>query len=127
KGSSFGGAKHSSHAERKILALKLMPAIRGRVSAKQRVIGSFTDALDVLGFVNSNSAKKLAHLGTSCPDHFIRTKIRPLFIDWDPATSLADLEAKLDESLETYRAEYAEYYKAHATTESPAMRDASPT
>lgn len=127
KGAGFGGAKYSSHEERKTLALKLMPAIRGRVSAKQRVLGSFTDAPDVLAFVNSNSAKALAHLGTSCPDHFIRTKIRPLFIEWDPATSITDLDARLDESLETYRAEYAAYYKAHATPESPAMRDASPT
>ncbi|MBB5064807.1 bifunctional rhamnulose-1-phosphate aldolase/short-chain dehydrogenase [Granulicella mallensis] len=127
KGPSFSGARYSSHDERKSLAVQLMPAIRGRVSAKQRVIGSFTDAPDVLAFVNSNSAKQLAHLGTSCPDHFIRTKIRPLFIDWNPTGSITDLEAKLDEALETYRAEYAEYYKAHATPESPAMRDASPT
>jgi len=127
KGISFGGAKHTSHEERKSIAAKLMPTIRGRVSAKQRTIGSFTDAPDVLAFVNSNSAKQLAHLGTSCPDHFIRTKIRPLFLDWDPKSSVADLEATLDQALETYRAEYASYYKAHALPESPAMRDASPT
>jgi rhamnose utilization protein RhaD (predicted bifunctional aldolase and dehydrogenase)/NAD(P)-dependent dehydrogenase (short-subunit alcohol dehydrogenase family) len=127
KGASFGGAKHTSHAERATLARKLMPKIRGRVSAKQRVIGSFSDAPDVLNFVNSNSAKQLAHLGTSCPDHFIRTKIRPLFVEWDPSTEASALEAKFDEALESYRAEYAEYYKAHALPESPAMRDASPT
>jgi len=127
KGVSFGGAKHTSHAERAAIAAKLMPTIRGRVSAKQRVIGSFTDAPDVLGFVNSHSAKQLAHLGTSCPDHFIRTKIRPLFLDWDPKSSVSDWEATLEQALETYRAEYAEYYKAHALPASPAMRDASPT
>ncbi len=127
KGISFGGAKHTSHEERKSIAAKLMPTIRGRVSAKQRTIGSFTDAPDVLAFVNSHSAKQLAHLGTSCPDHFIRTKIRPLFLDWDPKSSVSDLEATLDQALETYRAEYASYYKAHALPESPAMRDASPT
>ena len=127
KGVSFGGAKVESHAERAAIAAKLMPVIRGKVSAKQRVIGSFSDGADVLGFVNSVSAKKLAHLGTSCPDHFIRTKIRPLFVEWDPKGSTDDLEAKLDEALVTYRAEYAEYYKAHALLESPAMRDASPT
>jgi len=127
KSTSFGGTKVQSHAERQSLALKLMPLIRGRVSAKQRVIGSFTDAPDVLAFVNSHSAKKLAHLGTSCPDHFIRTKIRPLFIDWDPSTTIEALEAKFEQALETYRAEYAEYYKAHALADSPAMRDASPT
>jgi rhamnulose-1-phosphate aldolase/alcohol dehydrogenase len=127
KGISFGGAKHTSHEERKSIAAKLMPTIRGRVSAKQRTIGSFTDAPDVLAFVNSNSAKQLAHLGTSCPDHFIRTKIRPLFLDWDPKSTVSDLEATMDQALETYRAEYASYYKAHALPESPAMRDASPT
>jgi NAD(P)-dependent dehydrogenase (short-subunit alcohol dehydrogenase family) len=77
--------------------------------------------------VNSTSAKKLAHLGTSCPDHFIRTKIRPLFVDWDPKSGASALETMLDAELEVYRAEYAEYYKAHATKESPAMRDANPT
>jgi NAD(P)-dependent dehydrogenase (short-subunit alcohol dehydrogenase family) len=81
----------------------------------------------VLGFVNSHSAKELARLGTSCPDHFIRTKIRPLFLDWDPTTPVTELEATLEQALETYRAEYAEYYTAHALEESPAMRDASPT
>jgi NAD(P)-dependent dehydrogenase (short-subunit alcohol dehydrogenase family) len=104
-----------------------MPVLRGRLSARQRAIGSFTDAPDVLDFVNSHSARQLAHLGTSCPDHFIRTKIRPLFIDWNPTTSSSDLEAALEQSLETYRAEYAEYYNAHALKDSPAMRDASPT
>jgi rhamnose utilization protein RhaD (predicted bifunctional aldolase and dehydrogenase)/NAD(P)-dependent dehydrogenase (short-subunit alcohol dehydrogenase family) len=127
KGAAFGGAKHVSHAERQALALKLMPMVRGRVSVKQRAIGTFTDAPDVLEFVNSHSAKQLAHLGTSCPDHFIRTKIRPLFVEWDPASDVSTLEAKIDQALETYRAEYAEYYKAHALPESPAMRDASPT
>jgi rhamnose utilization protein RhaD (predicted bifunctional aldolase and dehydrogenase)/NAD(P)-dependent dehydrogenase (short-subunit alcohol dehydrogenase family) len=127
KGISFGGAKHKSHDDRAALAAKLMPVLRGRISAKQRVIGSFTDAPDVLAFVNSHSAQQLAHLGTSCPDHFIRTKIRPLFLNWDPATDPAGIEPLVDQALETYRAEYASYYRAHALPESPAMRDASPT
>ncbi len=131
KGASFGGAKHTSHTERQRIALELMPILRGKVSApKQRVIGSFSDAEDVLAFVNSHSAKQLAHLGTSCPDHFIRTKIRPLFVDWDPSggpDAEKDLEARLNEALETYKAEYAEYYGNHALPESPAMRSASPT
>jgi len=127
KGVSFGGAKYKSHEDRQAIALKLMPILRGRASAKQRVIGSFTDAPDVLAFINSHSAQQLAHLGTSCPDHFIRTKIRPLFVDWDPSTDMAGLEAKIDEALAVYRKEYAEYYNAHALPDSPAMRDASPT
>ncbi len=128
KTARFGGVKHTSHAERARIAAQLMPVIRGKVSApKQRVIGSFSDSEDVLGFVNSNAAKQLAHLGTSCPDHFIRTKIRPLFVEWDPSGDEKDLEAKLNEALETYKAEYAEYYKAHALPDSPAMRSLSPT
>jgi rhamnose utilization protein RhaD (predicted bifunctional aldolase and dehydrogenase)/NAD(P)-dependent dehydrogenase (short-subunit alcohol dehydrogenase family) len=127
KGISFGGAKHKSHEDRASIAAKLMPVLRGRISAKQRVIGSFTDAPDVLAFVNSHSAQQLAHLGTSCPDHFIRTKIRPLFLNWDPATDPAGIEPLVEQALESYRADYASYYKAHALPESPAMRDASPT
>ena len=124
---SFSGARFAHHAERERIAAMLMPAIRGRVSARQRVLGTFSDKPDVLEFVNSHSAEKLAHLGTSCPDHFIRTKIRPLFVDWDPASEESGLNEKLDRALETYRAEYAEYYKAHGAAGSPAMRDASPT
>lgn len=127
KGASFGGAKYGSHAEREEVAKKIMPVIRGRASAKSRVIGSFTDVPDVLNFINSHSAKQLAHLGTSCPDHFIRTKIRPLFVDWDPSSDVSALEGKIDEALAVYRKEYAEYYAKHALPESPAMRDASPT
>jgi NAD(P)-dependent dehydrogenase (short-subunit alcohol dehydrogenase family) len=87
----------------------------------------------VLEFVNSAQAEKLAHLGTSCPDHFIRTKIRPMFLNWNPAGeggiagAAAELKELIETTLETYRAEYAEYYKKHAVKDSPAVRDASPT
>jgi rhamnose utilization protein RhaD (predicted bifunctional aldolase and dehydrogenase)/NAD(P)-dependent dehydrogenase (short-subunit alcohol dehydrogenase family) len=127
KPASFGGPKHQTHIDRRKIATKLMPVIRGAVSSKLRAIGTFTDTDDILHFVNSHGAQKLAHLGTSCPDHFIRTKIRPLFVDWDPASGVTELEAALAHALETYRAEYAEYYKKHALKDSPAMRDASPT
>ncbi len=127
KESSFGGSKHLPHADRRAIAASVMPYLRGRVSAKQRVIGSFVDTPDVLAFVNSHSAQQLAHLGTSCPDHFIRTKIRPLFVAWDPATEAAHIQPAVDEALTTYRAEYASYYQAHALADSPAMRDANPT
>jgi NAD(P)-dependent dehydrogenase (short-subunit alcohol dehydrogenase family) len=91
------------------------------------VIGTFSDSADVLGFVNSHSAERLAALGTSCPDHFIRTKIRPLLIAWDPSGDLKEFQTKADEALVAYRADYAAYYKSHALPDSPAMRDASPT
>ena len=126
---SFGGSKvKSREAEmRRAIALKIMPHLRGVVSRKQRVIGSFTDSPLVLDFVNSEQAEQLAHLGTSCPDHFIRTKIRPMFVKWDPAGDVAELDELIDMALETYRAEYAQYYKAHALPDSPTIRDASPT
>ena len=123
----FDGAVSQPREDRAAVALKIMPHIRGLVSRRQRWIGSFTDTPAVLDFVNSAHAKDLAHLGTSCPDHFIRTKIRPMFIPWDPTTDPAELPAMLETALETYRAEYAAYYSKHALPDSPKLRDASPT
>ena len=124
---AFGGAVHAAREDREEVAVKLMPHVRGLVSRKQRWIGSFSDTPQVLEFVNSAHAKDLSHLGTSCPDHFIRTKIRPMFIDWDPAGDAAGLPAKLEAALTSYREEYAAYYTRHALKDSPAVRDASPT
>ncbi len=123
----FGGTKHTSHAEREKIAVEVMPTLRGAVSRKQRWIGSFTDAPSVLEFVNSENAGKLAHLGTSCPDHFIRTKIRPMFLKWDPSGNPKEIPALIEQSLEAYRAEYADCYTKHALPDSPKQRDASPT
>jgi len=123
----FGGETVKTREDRSAIALKVLPIIRGAVSRKQRWIGSYSQLPQVLGFVNSDHAEKLAHLGTSCPDHFIRTKIRPMFIKWNPAGDPSELKELIEMALETYRADYAEYYKRHALTDSPAMRDASPT
>ncbi|CAN5430129.1 bifunctional rhamnulose-1-phosphate aldolase/short-chain dehydrogenase [soil metagenome] len=123
----FGGAKTKTREDRKEIALKIFPQLRGAVSRKQRWIGSFSELPQVLDFVNSVHAEDLAHLGTSCPDHFIRTKIRPMFIKWDPTTDPKELPGLIETSLETYRSEYGDYYKAHALPDSPAIRDASPT
>jgi rhamnose utilization protein RhaD (predicted bifunctional aldolase and dehydrogenase)/NAD(P)-dependent dehydrogenase (short-subunit alcohol dehydrogenase family) len=123
----FGGGQVKSREDRAAIALQIMPYLRGVVSRKQRWIGSFSDPPQVMEFVNSAQAEKLAHLGTSCPDHFIRTKIRPMFIKWNPAGDPAELKELIDTSLETYRAEYAGYYKKYALSDSPAIRDASPT
>src|SRR6201996_2653855 len=124
---SFGGAKSKAHQQRHEIATKLMPFLRGSVSSQQRMIGSFTDIPEVLEFINSHSAAELAHLGTSCPDHFIRTKIRPMFVDWDPSGNAADIESVAKKALEKYRKEYAEYYHKHALKDSPAIRQANPT
>jgi rhamnose utilization protein RhaD (predicted bifunctional aldolase and dehydrogenase)/NAD(P)-dependent dehydrogenase (short-subunit alcohol dehydrogenase family) len=123
----FGGAVLESRPDRTAIALSIRPFLRGVVSRKQRWIGSFSDLPQVLQFVNSAQAEKLAHLGTSCPDHFIRTKIRPMFIKWNPSSDPAQLKELIETALETYRAEYVEYYKKHALKDSPALRDASPT
>ena len=124
---SFGGARYKPHPQRQAIAVKLMPFLRGSVSTGQRMLGSFTDIPEVLDFINSHSASQLAHLGTSCPDHFIRTKIRPLFVEWDPAGDPSQIQAAAKTAMETYRAEYASYYQQHALKDSPAMRHANPT
>jgi rhamnose utilization protein RhaD (predicted bifunctional aldolase and dehydrogenase)/NAD(P)-dependent dehydrogenase (short-subunit alcohol dehydrogenase family) len=123
----FGGGLVKTREDRAEIAAAIMPYLRGAVSRKQRWIGSFSDSPSVLEFVNSAQAEKLAHLGTSCPDHFIRTKIRPMFLKWNPAGEPAELKELIETGLETYRAEYAEYYTKHAVKDSPALRDASPT
>ncbi len=123
----FGGVRVKAREDRDEIAAAIMPYLRGAVSRKQRWIGSFSDSEHVLDFVNSEQAEKLAHLGTSCPDHFIRTKIRPMFVKWNPAGDPSELKELIEDALETYRAEYAEYYSKHAVKDSPAMRDASPT
>jgi rhamnose utilization protein RhaD (predicted bifunctional aldolase and dehydrogenase)/NAD(P)-dependent dehydrogenase (short-subunit alcohol dehydrogenase family) len=123
----FGGSRYSTLANNRELALDLFPYIRGRVSKHQRMIGHFNDLPEVLRFVNSGDAEELAHLGTSCPDHFIRTKIRPLFVPWHPSSDLSGLKQQVDLALERYRDEYRSYYETFAQPDSPKMRDPNPT
>jgi len=123
----FGGTLSATLENQHELALDIFPFIRGRVSGQQRVIGSFSSSAEVLRFVNSRDAQKLAHLGTSCPDHFIRTKIRPLFVAWEPSSRLSGLRQKFDEALTVYREQYKQYYDAFAGPDSPKMRDRNPT
>jgi len=128
KGNSlFGGAARATLENQHELAIDIFPFIRGRVSERRRMIGSFSSSAEVLRFVNSRDAQKLAHLGTSCPDHFIRTKIRPLFVAWEPSSKLSGLREKFDAALENYRDEYKHYYDSFAVSDSPKMRDANPT
>ena len=123
----FGGESVHARANRSELAVQIAPYLRGRVSAQNRWIASFSDAPDVLQFANSKHAKDLAFLGTSCPDHFIRTKIRPLFVPWAADSSVDALKKQIDTSLTEYREQYRAYYHGFATPDSPALRDASPT
>lgn len=125
----FGGAvaKSLPVAERRAIAARLMPEIRGRIGCEERKLGHFDDQDPVLEFVNSKDLKPLGALGTSCPDHFLRTKIRPLILDLDTAHPDVDaLMAGLDEALEAYRADYTRYYEACRHDNSPDMRDPNP-
>ena len=125
----FGGAAVESlpAEERRAIAARLMPEIRGRIGKAERKLGHFDDQDAVLEFVNSKELRPLGALGTSCPDHFLRTKIRPLIVDFDPARPDVDaVVAGLDKALEDYRVDYARYYNDCKHDNSPAMRDANP-
>jgi rhamnulose-1-phosphate aldolase/alcohol dehydrogenase len=125
----FGGSVTESlpQAERRAIAARLMPEIRGRIGKAERKLGHFDDQDAVLEFVNSKSLRPLGALGTSCPDHFLRTKIRPLIVDFDASKPDVDaVVASLDKALEDYRADYARYYNDCKHNNSPAMRDANP-
>lgn len=130
-GKVFGGQKVKSldKDSRQQKASQLMPVLRGLCSAENAMIGHFTDGDRVLEFMNSHDLEKLAPLGTSCPDHFLRTKIQPLVLDLEPEASLEDLKevkVKITGQFEEYRGEYAEYYENHKRYNSPAMRDPNP-
>ncbi|WP_420644975.1 bifunctional rhamnulose-1-phosphate aldolase/short-chain dehydrogenase [Candidatus Leptofilum sp.] len=127
---TFGGTKYQSlpDSEREALLIELLPKLRGLVSQQNRFIGTIHITDSVLQFVNSHDAPRLAELGTSCPDHFLRTKIKPLYVDWNPQSeNTAVLLNKLEAGLAQYRADYAAYYEACQNPDSPAMRDPNPT
>ena len=113
-------------SERRARAAALAPTIRAIASHDKPMIGHFTDADVVLDFLASEKAPALAALGTSCPDHFLRTKVKPLILDLPVTASLDEQQARLAELHEAYRADYQAYYDAHATSESPAIRGADP-
>jgi rhamnulose-1-phosphate aldolase/alcohol dehydrogenase len=122
----FGGQAVASlePAARRAVAARLMPGIRGLISADSHKLGHFDDSEAVLEFVNSNDLRALAALGTSCPDHFLRTKIRPLVIDFNPAKPDVDaVVERLAEDITAYRADYQAYYERSKHADSPAMRD----
>ncbi|MBZ9942897.1 bifunctional rhamnulose-1-phosphate aldolase/short-chain dehydrogenase [Mesorhizobium sp. BR1-1-13] len=122
----FGGeaVKSLEAAERRAIAAKLMPRIRGLISEKSHKLGHFDDSAAVLEFVNSRDLRPLAALGTSCPDHFLRTKIRPLVIEFDPAKPDVDaVIARLASDIAEYRVGYQAYYDSCKHADSPAIRD----
>ena len=127
---TFGGAKVQSlpETERSALLVKVLPRLRGWVSQDKRFIATVQSDPAMLEFVNSKDAKRLAGLGTSCPDHFLRTKIKPLYLPWNPQKDSVDkLLSLLEKGLSSYREDYAAYYSACKRPDSPPMRDPNPT
>jgi rhamnulose-1-phosphate aldolase/alcohol dehydrogenase len=127
---TFGGAKYQALApeKRDEVFAAILPWLRGHVSQQKRFIATVQDDEKILRFVNSNDAPRLAELGTSCPDHFLRTKIKPLYVAWNPQTEDATaLKKKLADGLVQYRKDYATYYDKYKHADSPAMRDPNPT
>ena len=124
----FGGGRFLRRKDSREVATEILPYLRGKLATSRRAIAHYNDSEEVLQFVNSRDAEALAHLGTSCPDHFVRTRIRPLYIHWNPESeSLAKLKDYIAEGAEKYRQEYAAYYHRFATKDSPALRDANPS
>ncbi len=127
---TFGGQKYRplDPVKRREIFTKILPWLRGQVSQRKRFIATVQDDDTMLRFVDSIDAPRLAELGTSCPDHFLRTKIKPLYVGWDPrGETVDDLKKKLVEGLEKYRRDYADYYNRCKHPDSPAMREPNPT
>jgi rhamnose utilization protein RhaD (predicted bifunctional aldolase and dehydrogenase)/NAD(P)-dependent dehydrogenase (short-subunit alcohol dehydrogenase family) len=123
----FGGPRFESRSDARQIAAEILPKLRGKVGQNRRSIAHFDASGETMVFINSHWAKGLAAMGTSCPDHFVRTRIAPLYADWDPATGgSAALEAAIDKALATYREEYTTYYHANKEPDSPPLRDQNP-
>jgi rhamnose utilization protein RhaD (predicted bifunctional aldolase and dehydrogenase)/NAD(P)-dependent dehydrogenase (short-subunit alcohol dehydrogenase family) len=128
KGSVLGGVAQAPLPDRDVIAIKILPLLRGAVSSNRRVIAHYADHHDALTFAGSRWAKELTALGTSCPDHFLRTRVCPWFVDWDPAKEdLQVLKSRIRNEVADYRAGYQKYYEEWATTDSPKLRDSNPS
>jgi len=128
KGVVFGGLEISPVPDRQNVAARILPALRGAMSSNRRVIAHYTDAPDALTFAGSKWSRELDALGTSCPDHFLRTRICPLFIHWDPTKEdMSVLKVRIGKQAPVYREEYNKYYQAWAVPNSPKLRDSNPS
>jgi rhamnose utilization protein RhaD (predicted bifunctional aldolase and dehydrogenase)/NAD(P)-dependent dehydrogenase (short-subunit alcohol dehydrogenase family) len=124
----FGGARVSVTIDRDATAAAVLPHLRGLVSSNRRVIAHFDRTDDALTFANSGWAAELCQMGTSCPDHFLRTRICPMFVPWDPEReAVAGLQQRIGEQIDRYRDEYVAYYGSCAQADSPALRDSNPS
>lgn len=127
---TFGGQKYAKLDEegRQAVLVEVLPFLRGLVSGEKKLIGTVQDDDTILRFVNSVDAPRLADLGTSCPDHFLRTKIKPLYVDWNPETdSVETLKTLLEEGVSKYKEDYSAYYEQCKHDNSPAQRASSPS
>ena len=124
----FGGRATDATVDRASITADILPYLRGAVSSDRRVVAN-VEASDVaLEFAGSAWAEELCRLGTSCPDHFVRTRISPMFVPWDPARGdVSDLQRRLADRLAHYRESYRAYYKAHAQPDSPPLRGSNPS
>jgi len=128
KGSIFGGLGNAPVQDRKNIAAQILPALRGALSSNRRAVAHHTDDEDALAFAGSEWAKELSALGTSCPDHFLRTRVCPWFIDWNPAKEdVNGLKSRIQKDVVSYRATYKKYYEEWATPDSPKLRDSNPS
>jgi len=124
----FGGPAVASTVDREVKAAAILPVLRGVLSSNRRVIAHWDGSEDALEFANSAWAAALCALGTSCPDHFLRTRICPMFVPWDPShEDVAALGRRITERALVYRAEYESYYRSFARADSPALRDSNPS
>jgi len=128
KGALFGGVEHRTLENRRDLAMQILPALRGIVSSRRRVIAHYNEDEDALTFAGSRCSRELSNMGTSCPDHFLRTKMCPLFVNWDSASEGVDtLKSRIAQQAAVYRAEYKKYYESLAVAGSPKLRDPDPS
>jgi rhamnose utilization protein RhaD (predicted bifunctional aldolase and dehydrogenase)/NAD(P)-dependent dehydrogenase (short-subunit alcohol dehydrogenase family) len=123
----FGGAIAATAPDREAIVAALLPYLRGAVSSNRRVIAHYDSSDDALTFASSQWAEDLCRMGTSCPDHFLRTRISPLYAPWKPEEGIAALKERIGQRLVTYREDYRKYYQAHAKPDSPALRDSNPS
>jgi len=125
----FGGASVSATVrDRDSVVADVFPVLRGMVSSNRRVIGHYNGSEEVIEFANSAWASELCALGTSCPDHFLRTRISPMFVAWDPGQEdVAALRARIAGRIVEYRNDYVQYYNSFAEPGSPALRDSNPS
>jgi len=128
RGPVFGGIAHPPIADRKTIATKILPALRGTVSSNRRVVAHYAQDEDALSFAGSKWAKELSALGTSCPDHFLRTRVCPWFLNWDPnKEDVQSLKTRIRSEVGEYRTTYKKYYDNWAMNDSPKLRDSNPS